>query len=186
MSFSPPQSHLRFAIGGDGQRTVTLDGQALFNVTHNRTVPFVIRTGDVTTRVLGTSFTVRHYAADATVKVVVAQGRVAVGSAILTSGDVAIANDDRRVAVQRDNRIADHLAWTEGHLVFSNVPLRDVIPDLERWYGIQIDVADPALLQRTVTTTLGPEASSEAVEIIAFAVRGTATFTGHRATLHAR
>jgi ferric-dicitrate binding protein FerR (iron transport regulator) len=181
-----PESRITFdkPFGTLSSRTVTLDGQALFTVTHAADAPFAVRTGDVTTRVLGTSFAVRRYAQDTAVQIVVAQGRVAVGNTVLSTGDIATARNVRQIAVSRGNAVTEQLAWTEGRLVFSGTLLRDAIPMLERWYGITVTVDDPALLDRRVTTTLGPEPTARAMELIAFTVEGRATLRGTHAVIH--
>lgn len=182
-----PQSRVRYAadFGTTSNRTVVLDGQALFTVTHSAGAPFIVRAGSVATHVLGTSFAVRRYATDTAVRVIVAEGRVSVGSAVLTTGDVALATDTQ-VAVSRSTAVGEQLGWTNDRLVFSHVLLRDVIPELERWYGITIDVADPVLLDRLVVATLDRVTAREAVELIAYAVKGQATTTGTHTVIHHR
>jgi transmembrane sensor len=181
-----PETHIRYAAnpGAANSRMVTLDGQALFTVTHAAGVPFIVHAHGVTTHVLGTSFSVRSYATDTAVQVVVAQGRVAVGSTVLGTGDVAMMVPGRAIAVSRGTAVTEQLAWTEGRLVFSGVLLRDAIPELERWYGIAIEVTDPILLDRLVTTTLGPTTPSRAMELVAFVVEGRLELDGSRAIIH--
>jgi ferric-dicitrate binding protein FerR (iron transport regulator) len=75
-----PRTTLRIdpAFGRD-TRTVALDGEAIFHVASRRAAPFLVRTGAVTTRVLGTTFDVRHYANDLRVQVAVVEGKVVSG-----------------------------------------------------------------------------------------------------------
>ena len=42
---------------------VKLRGEGLFKVTHDAAHPFVIHTGDISTKVLGTEFNIRSYSA---------------------------------------------------------------------------------------------------------------------------
>ena len=68
-------STLRYpAVFADNQRTVTLTGEAFFNVTPDINRPFYIEARQCTVQVLGTSFTVRAY--DANVSVAVQTGNV--------------------------------------------------------------------------------------------------------------
>lgn len=182
-----PQSRLRYAVnfGVSTSRTITLDGHALFTVVHTTGTPFEVRTGSVTTRVLGTTFTVRRYQGDTSVKVVVAQGRVGVGSAVLADGDVAVVGRDAQVNISRDKALKNELAWAEGRLIFWNVPLRDVLPEIERWYGITIQV-DPTMLSKTVLLTLHKESPDEAVHELAFAVDGRVELQGPHAVIRSR
>src|SRR5690606_35975161 len=122
----------------------------------------VVTTGSVATTVLGTSFGVRRYATDTVVEVAVAQGRVGMragagveSQTVLGTGDIARVSDALGVTVSRGNVMTPHLAWAEGQLFFTGQRLGDVVPDLERWYGVQVVVADSVLLDRPLVTTLG-------------------------------
>lgn len=180
-----PESKLRYTgrFGSLSNRTVTLEGQALFTVTHTAGAPFIVQTGNVATRVLGTSFAVRRYADEPTARIIVAEGRVAVGQTVLTTGDVASALSSTRVTASHGNAVNEQLAWTQGRLVFYKTPLRDVVPELERWYGITLDVSQPALLDRLVSTTLDTETTSEAIDLVAIAVKGRVRMDGRRAVI---
>lgn len=183
-----PGSRVRYpaTFGMASNRTIDLEGQALFTVTHAAGAPFTVRTPDITTRVLGTSFSVRQYPTDVATKVVVAQGRVSVGRAVLETGDVAVANDVDRIRVSRETVVTEQLAWVHGRLVFDRARLRDAIPELERWYAITIHVADSALLDQYVMTTLDTESLHRAVEVVAFAIEARADVNGRHVTLHSR
>lgn len=72
-------------------REVTLDGEAYFEVTSDPGKPFVVYTGEVTTRVLGTKFNIKAKLGEQTVEVEVTEGTVALSSGdqrpeVLTSG----------------------------------------------------------------------------------------------------
>lgn len=183
-----PQSRIRFAtdFGASSNRAVTLEGQGLFTVVHVAGAPFTVQTGNVATRVLGTSFAVRRYATDSAVQVIVAQGRVAVEGVVLGTGDLATATASDHVNVTRGTDVSNQLAWSEGQLVFERVPLRDVIPELERWYGLTVTVADPQLLDRRIMTTIGPQSATRAVELVALSALGRAEIRGRRVTIYSR
>jgi transmembrane sensor len=106
----------------------------------------------VTVRDVGTRFTVEQEPAGA-VRVVVTEGAVDVspssGAATtrVAAGDVAVITA-AGVDVRRGAVTADDLAWTRGRLVFHDATLASVLADLERWYGVEIQVRDPALLSR--------------------------------------
>lgn len=64
-------------FGGD-TREVTLQGEAFFEVAHNALKPFIVHTGPLETKVLGTSFTVRAYPELDQFRINLITGRVAV------------------------------------------------------------------------------------------------------------
>lgn len=58
------------------KRMVYLDGEAFFDVVHQSKRPFVVKSGEITTIVLGTSFNVKAYASENKVDVTVRTGKV--------------------------------------------------------------------------------------------------------------
>jgi len=154
-------------------RDVALQGQAYFQVAHDSARPFRVRAGRATTEVLGTKFDVRAYREDSTVAVAVAEGSVAVRAAdslrngvVLRRGDLARLDAAGQARVEHDIAIDRYLAWTEGRLEFTNVPLRDVIPQLVRWYDLDIRLGDSSLAGRPLTASLGTESADEMLRLL--------------------
>lgn len=143
-----------------GRRDVYLRGRAYFDVAHNARSPFRVHSGAIVTRVLGTRFDVRAYPEDSVISVVVAEGSVAVrDDVVLASGDAARLDIHGRLRVERGVDVARYLAWTDGGLEFDNTPFRDVVPELERWYDLEIRLAVPALGDRPLTASLRESAA---------------------------
>lgn len=117
------------------ERNIVLAGEALFSVNASSKAPFTVRSGNTVTRVLGTSFGVRHYPEDNAVRVVVAEGRVAVQGTVLSIGDVAEADVNGVVRVRHESNIAELLAWTSGRLAIRDMPMDKVVPIMERLTG---------------------------------------------------
>lgn len=69
-------SKIQYDNNHDGTRYAILDGEAFFDIARNEQKPFIIKTGDVQTKVLGTSFNITEN--DNEVNVVVATGLVEV------------------------------------------------------------------------------------------------------------
>lgn len=174
-------SRVRYGAGfGKTDRNILLEGEALFAVASHTGLPFNVRTGNLTTRVLGTSFLVRHYPDESAVRVTVAEGKVALEQTVLTVGEAGTAGK-QGTSVTRDVNIAAALAWTTGRLVFDKASFREIIPDLSRWYGINIKVLDKSLLDRRINTTLVNETASQAVSLIAQALDAEVKFNAGKA-----
>lgn len=127
----------------NGNRTVELDGEALFMVEHDDQHPFVVIAGPSVTKVLGTSFIVRHYSNDSTAQITVRDGKVAVADAIVTAAE--------RVEVSA-NGVGDvhgfkgnPFSFEYGVLSISHTSLREAIAELNRWYDADIRLADESL-----------------------------------------
>lgn len=148
----PDGSHVVLNVGSritvpgnytTGNRTVQLEGEALFMVEHEQRHPFVVVAGPSVTRVLGTSFVVRHYKDDSTVQVAVRDGKVAVANAIVTAAE--------RVEVTANGAGAVHaiegnpFSFERGVLSLAHMPLREAIGELNRWYDADIRLADESL-----------------------------------------
>ncbi len=182
-----PGSRLSYPANfGSRGREVVLDGEALFTVTQNKGTPFVVRHGQTSVRVLGTTFSVRRYDSDSALTVVVAEGKVSVASEVLTSGDVAYVGTNGTVNVARATDISAALSWTTGRLTFRRTALRDVIPQMERWYNLKITVADPEMLDQPITGSFLTDASIGAVNSIALLLHADVVRHGNHVSLIAR
>jgi len=135
---------------------IALTGEARFDVPHHTRRPFIVRTGNVTTRVLGTRFDVRRYSNDRSTQVVVLEGRVTTGvrrHVVLPTHVVALVNDSAVTVTQGID--AETLPdWTNDHIVFRDAPARDVFALVSRWYGVTIHFTDSALAGRRLNATL--------------------------------
>ncbi|MFT4053736.1 MAG: FecR domain-containing protein, partial [Novosphingobium sp.] len=120
------------------QRTVRLlRGTAYFDIARDPAHPFRVKTGDVVTTVLGTAFEVRREADGAAVAV--RRGLVAVACERDTTGvhlrigdavNAGCSHPIHRYKVQ-PSRIA---TWTQGRIVASDRPLREVVDALRPWH----------------------------------------------------
>lgn len=171
-------------------RDVLLQGQAYFEVTPNPAKPFRVHAGRATTEVLGTRFDVRAYREDSTLAVAVAEGSVAVAigdsvrAAVLHRGDLARLDSGGGVRVEHGIAIDQYLAWTQGRLEFVNVPLRDVLPQLVRWYDLDIRLGDSALAGRPLTASLGTESADEMLRLLEASLAVRADRHGQVVTLY--
>ncbi len=158
---------------GRSARDVELEGEAYFVVTHDEARPFAVHTTHAVARDLGTRFVVRAYPDEAAAEVVVAEGLVAVqpsartDSVVLAASQRARVTGNGRVDVTSEATIDQYLAWTEGRLVFTKAPLREVVRQLERWYDVDIRLADSHLSNLRLTVTLSDESPEQAIDLVA-------------------
>jgi transmembrane sensor len=165
---------------GAGSREVFLAGRAYFEIARDTTRPFRVHAARTVTQVLGTKFDVRSYPGSDETEVVVRSGRVALRSDIapeatarvLTRGQRGIAHPNGIVDVESVADPDAFLAWTSGKLRFERAPLREVAPELERWFDLEVRITDPALAERRITATFGDERLDEILTTIAELVNG--------------
>jgi transmembrane sensor len=178
-----PSSRVRVT---GGMRSVDLDGEASFDVTHDGRHPFAVRAGHVVVRDIGTRFIVRAYASDTAVRVVVASGRVVLHSTVtpateyvLGPGDGASVVPSGRTAVARGIGGAGETPW-DGRLNFRDTPLPDVASGLSWWFGIDVEVGDPVLAHRSVTGSIAlDETAQQALESVALVARARVVERDH-------
>jgi transmembrane sensor len=160
---------------GVRDRSVELEGEAYFVVRHDARRPMVVRTRYGVAEDLGTEFGVRAYRHDHDVQVTVRDGAVAMrrsqdaGPALLTlgPGDRGILSARGEVTAITDVPVDKYLSWTTGRLVFDDTPLRSVIPELARWYDLDIQLDDESLGDERITIVLTTESPDEAMSAVA-------------------
>jgi transmembrane sensor len=153
-----PKSRLRYTADyGRAHRDLYLDGEAFFQVVHDGKHPLRVHTTRGVTEDLGTAFVVRAYGDQSATEVIVAEGRVALNALVLEARDLGRLDPSGVTTVQRGVDVARYLAWTRGVLAFDGMPLGDVVSTLERWYNVDIGLADSALAVRRLTATFQNE-----------------------------
>lgn len=127
---------------GDKTRKVSLSGEAFFEVAEDKLHPFIIRTGSLETKVLGTSFTISAYRKRDHIAVTVLSGKVSVSalsndrietlaSIEITQHEKALFNKtDRSLVKAADPDAARMLSRRDGLLIYNGTPLAAVAEDL--------------------------------------------------------
>lgn len=143
-----------------GERLVTLlEGEAFFQVTRDTSRPFRVDAGPLQTTVLGTAFDVRRANDDVTVDVqegVVEVGVSQAGRSGGRRGERLEAGEsisiDRKGAIRRTFLPPQLVgAWRQGRLLTQEVPLRDAVEQLRRYFDGLIILTDAALGDRHIT-----------------------------------
>jgi ferric-dicitrate binding protein FerR (iron transport regulator) len=140
---------------GPNLRAVKLEGgPARFEVQPGQTQPFQVRVFSTAILVTGTDFTVRAVASDSTALVYVREGQVSVRAGdsartVAKGSGIAVAGGKFRDVTPGETE--ELTTWSDGNLTISGRQLRAVLPELKRWYGLDIKVPDLPLLDRTVT-----------------------------------
>jgi ferric-dicitrate binding protein FerR (iron transport regulator) len=123
------------------KRSVKLEGEAFFEVEKGR--KFEVESINGTTRVLGTSFNI--YARDNEYKVTCLTGQVLVKSpngteAILSPTDKAELQSDGQFKVSKGIETHPEISWRKNIFLFTAVPADLVFAEIERQYGVQIEL----------------------------------------------
>lgn len=124
-------------------RDVYLTGEAYFDVQEQAGQPFVVHTGKVVTKVLGTRFNIRNYPGEPDVVVTVASGKVQVSGkekmlGILARNGQLTVNKQSGAAIQREVDVHQVIAWKRQNLFFKNMTLGEAVAVLNDHYGVTI------------------------------------------------
>ncbi|GAA4314191.1 hypothetical protein GCM10023149_10270 [Mucilaginibacter gynuensis] len=167
------------------KREVSLEGEAFFDVKHDADMPFTVRTGALTTHVLGTSFNVKAYADDNETKVDVFSGKVGV---MPSAGNAAIFNTiylqpteevlynkrTRAIVKTTGVDISSLAGWRDGELIFKKSPIGEVVSVLRRKFNVNIK-ADQNLSACSITANFTNVPLKDIMKVIARLVKGKAT-----------
>lgn len=137
-------SSVRFPVAFMGeQREVELHGEAWFEVSANTQNPFVVHTRHYDVEVVGTAFNVSSYDDDRLASTTLAEGGVKIGGVALSPGEQYCFDTQSGTGTIEQVSAAMASAWRTGRLMFRDQRLEDIMRTLGRWYGVQIEYADP-------------------------------------------
>jgi len=134
-----------------GKRTVTLEGEAYFDVTHDAAHPFIIHTAAIDIIVLGTAFNVQAYSPGNGVEAILVRGKIAIGDslgnelAVMAPGEMARFRQNK-LTVEKVNTDW-YTSWRYGDVTLNDVDFRTICNKLSDLYQVNINIA--ASLQDT-------------------------------------
>jgi ferric-dicitrate binding protein FerR (iron transport regulator) len=139
-------SHSQIAYPGDyglKSRTLTLTGEAWFEVAPDSTRRFVVTAGEMTVEALGTSFNIKAYREDAEVVTTLFTGsvRTVVGNReikLLPEQYVSFNRTSRKLTAGYPENISYASMWRNNELAFESVSLEKIAVLLNRMYNVEV------------------------------------------------
>lgn len=127
----------------DDRRLVLLDGEAYFSVKKNAAKPFIVKTSQLSVKVLGTKFNVKAYADDELITTTLTSGKVEVNPpscppCVLKPNEQLTYNRSTAGINVTEVPPTDTDSWTTGKLIFANAPFSEILQTLERRYNVTI------------------------------------------------
>ena len=151
----------------DRLRGVGLQGTGTFVVAPGQPMVFQVRAKDAILKAVGTTFGVRAYADEDFVAVRTQEGQVSVQSKgetrTLTAGQAIIIDSEGAMRDPTPQELDEALGWTEGRLVLREMPVRQALQHLQRWYALGLVVRDSAILDRPVSMNVSLDSSRTAI-----------------------
>ncbi|MGF6928689.1 transmembrane sensor [Chitinophaga sp. W2I13] len=128
-------------------REVYVQGEAYFDVAADIERPFLVHTGKMTMKVLGTAFNVNTYGPG--IQTTLSSGKLLVTAGqehtILAPDEQAVYNDKNGSLQKRTVEARVFTAWMEGDLFFEDATLLDITGYLARNYDYVFVFEDPTL-----------------------------------------
>ena len=153
-------------------REVLLFGEAYFDVAKNAAKPFIVKTSEISIKVLGTQFNVSAYAEDKVIQTVLKEGSVELSrndanlfdepilmkpnqmaSYVKSNGETALSTVDANY----------YMLWTKGLLSFDEVDFDKILKKVERYYNISVDFSETSLRTMRISGKLDLKGTREEV-----------------------
>lgn len=172
------KSRLEYPATFSGQlREVVLVGEAFFDVSPDIRRPFVIRSANFTTRVVGTTFNIKDYENAESQEVEVVTGKVIV-SVRNPSGDsvkeLVLKPNRKAIYSRKDNSLVEatsagssfQQSLTKSKLVFNEAPLKDIIAVLNVTHDVNITFSNESMKHCILTADFTDETLEVSLAIL--------------------
>jgi hypothetical protein len=182
-----PGSTMKFLYNST-ERTVALNGEAFFEVTHNPEVPFFVHANEVITKVLGTSFRVKAREGERQITVAVKTGKVSVYAiqesvpASSTPKEIILTPNQQIVFDKTEKEISKQIVKNPQVILpieqirlmrFEEAPVSEIFLALEKAYGVDIDFDETIFSLCELTTVIAEDGLYNRLDIICDAIGTT-------------
>lgn len=151
------QSSLTFPSAfKDSTRSVTLIGEAFFEVTKDTTKPFIVNINDVSVKVYGTTFNIKT-TKDNNVSTTLLTGSVSMSKGsyeqFISPNEVGVSCHNSDVIAIREANTYMETAWMRGEFSYDKTPATELLHDMTQWYGVSLNYDEKQLEQQMITAT---------------------------------
>jgi ferric-dicitrate binding protein FerR (iron transport regulator) len=155
-------STLDYSQGIAGGREVTLSGEAYFDIVHRTGQPFLVHTGKIVTKVLGTAFNIKAYPGEHAIEVTVDHGKVQVlkgrsSIGLLTDNQQMRYNNDTEGYISREVNIKPVMAWKPEEVVFDDLTMEEAAKRIGQRFNVTVSFVNPVVKECRVTATFYQE-----------------------------
>lgn len=156
-------------------RGITLVGEGFFDVAHDPSHPFIVKTKLLDIKALGTQFNVLSYPENNKVETTLIEGKVVletsntdgttktIGS--LVPGEHANYMAKTGEILTTSERVEKYIAWKDGLMVFDNTEISEVAERLGRMYNVDIQVSNE-IKDYTYTVKFVDESLSQILDLL--------------------
>lgn len=178
---------------GAKDRKVTLKGEAYFKVAKNKEKPFFIQSGELSTRVLGTSFNINAYPRADRIKVSVLTGKVtvsrfdgkqhkALAKNMTTDKTISFYKSNGKFELNTENALLI-ASWRMHKLYIDNASIKDISEQLSRHYNMEVKDLSHHRNRDKYTIRFNNESMNGVLQILTALTERKFTYNNHRITI---
>ncbi|MBB4801637.1 ferric-dicitrate binding protein FerR (iron transport regulator) [Flavobacterium nitrogenifigens] len=139
-------------------REVTLTGEAFFDIKHNQEKPFIVHTGKIQTKVLGTAFNINAKNSSNNIEVTVARGKVQVGDTekiygVITPNQQIKVNKSTLSFEQNNVSAAIVTEWKSNYLILDDLNMAEAASLIAQKYKVQILISNDKIKNCRITAS---------------------------------
>lgn len=194
-----PKSRLEFPNEFSGnRRELKLAGEAFFEVAKDSLNPFIVTTGNVITKVLGTSFNIKAYDEASSIEVAVLTGKVAVdineskskqpsaspGVLLTPNQRVTYIKEKNTLEKEEPKALPELSMWQATDVVFDNVSVKEVIRTLNKKFRVDFRVSDKNLLNCLIRADFTNQNLPDILELLSKSVEASYEIKDHTVYLY--
>ncbi|MBP8944849.1 MAG: FecR family protein [Paludibacteraceae bacterium] len=127
------------------ERRISFSGEAYFEIAKNNK-PFIIQTSHMEVQVVGTSFNLKARDENTSTEIDLLEGKVNLTSNT-TKESILLLPHQKAILDKKSGKIkivsgtpVESTAWRKGQLIFHGVDIKEVFREIERTYGVKIQV----------------------------------------------
>jgi len=186
-------SHPSF-FKANNNREIHFQGEGFFNITHDKEHPFIVYCGKLKTQVLGTTFNVDANLNEATCKVSVVTGSVAISTpdsdhkinTIVLKPEQQGVYEKAKQSLTVNTLSSSGLNrenWQPVSLTFNETPMKEVAQRLQSTFKIKIEFANPNIKKCRLKVDFNNQQLPEILEMIDVLLGTTYQMEGSTITL---
>jgi hypothetical protein len=147
------------------KRDVYLEGEAIFDVTHDKKRPFTVKSNNHNITVLGTIFNVSNYPEENSIRTTLKEGKIKVDykensffnsteSSIILPGTQSVYSRSKNSFNIEKVNVEKYFSWREDVLIFKRDPLSRVMKKISRHYNLQVIITNKNLAEESFSGKL--------------------------------
>lgn len=140
-----------------GPPEVWLDGEAFFQVAKQKEGQFVVHTGDLDIKVLGTQFNIINHGQE--IRVALKEGSIllkgpTVDGYSMKPGQTIIFEPETKGLIEDPKNDSYYYAWLNNQMVLDETSIAEIANIIENNFGVQVSIMNDQLRDRKLTGTI--------------------------------